>query len=65
MLVLTRRRGERILVGDIEIEVIEARGGKVHIGIVAPLDRPIVREELVRTPDEMRAVRTREGAQNE
>lgn len=47
MLVLTRKAGERILVGaDIAVRVMEIRGDKVRIGIDAPDDLAIWREEL-------------------
>lgn len=47
MLVLTRRRGERVLIGDdIEVAVVEVRGDRVKLAFKAPLDVPIHREEL-------------------
>ena len=47
MLVLTRQRGERIMVDDnIIITIIEVRGDKVRIGIEAPDDVSIHREEV-------------------
>ena len=47
MLVLTRRTDERILVGEnIVVEVLEVRGGNVRIGIKAPRNVRIDREEL-------------------
>jgi len=48
MLVLTRKVGERILLGDeIAITIVRVTGGGVRIGIEAPDGMPIVREELV------------------
>ena len=48
MLVLTRQTNERILIGDdIVIEVREVRGNQVRIGIEAPPEVRILREELV------------------
>ena len=39
MLVLTRKIGEEIVIGgDIRIKVLEVRGAKVRIGVVAPDD---------------------------
>lgn len=46
MLVLTRREGCRFLIGDdIVVEVIEIRGNTVRIGITAPPDVPVHRQE--------------------
>jgi carbon storage regulator len=48
MLVLTRRVGETIKVGDdIEIEVLEVRPGIVRIGVRAPKSVRVLRSELV------------------
>jgi carbon storage regulator len=47
MLTISRRQGERILIGDdIVIEVVEVSGGSVRIGITAPREQRIYREEL-------------------
>lgn len=44
MLVLMRRDGEDILIGDdIRIHIVEATYGRVKIGITAPDDVPIRR----------------------
>lgn len=52
MLVLTRRIGETICIGDdIEVRVLEVSSGKVRLGIEAPDDQVIVREELKRRKD--------------
>ncbi len=49
MLVLSRRSGERILIGDsIELTVIEIRGERVKLGFKAPHDVSIHREEVRR-----------------
>lgn len=48
MLVLSRRIGEKIIIGeDIEIMVVDIRDDKVRIGISAPRDIPVMREELL------------------
>jgi len=54
MLVLTREKGERILIGDsIILEVVEVRrDGRIRLGFEAPREIPIVREELI--PPEIR-----------
>ena len=47
MLVLTRKSGESIRVGEgIIIKVLESAGGQVKIGITAPPQMPIHREEI-------------------
>jgi carbon storage regulator len=47
MLVLSRKEGERIVVGsDILITVIESRGNRVRLGISAPKGIPINRQEV-------------------
>jgi carbon storage regulator len=48
MLVLTRRVGETIKIGDdIEIEVLEVRPGIVRVGVRAPKSVRVLRGELV------------------
>jgi carbon storage regulator len=52
MLVLSRKPGQSILIGDnIEIQIIEVQGDQIRIGISAPRDISIVRKELI---DEVR-----------
>ena len=47
MLVLSRKAGERIWIGeDISVTVVRISGGGVRIGIEAPKEMPVVREEL-------------------
>ena len=47
MLVLSRKMGEKILIGDqISVAVVRIAPGVVRIGIEAPPGVPIVREEL-------------------
>ena len=49
MLVLTRRAGESIVIGnDIVVTVLEARGDQVRIGIDAPRKVAVHREEVFR-----------------
>lgn len=48
MLIITRRQGERIMIGDdIVLTVLEVSGGSVRIGIEAPRSTPVHREELL------------------
>ena len=47
MLVLSRKVGERILIGDkITVTVVRLAQGVVRIGIEAPSDLIVIREEL-------------------
>ncbi len=47
MLVLTRKLGQSIIIGDdIEVVVIEVRGDQVRLGIKAPDGVTVHREEL-------------------
>jgi carbon storage regulator len=47
MLIITRRPGEKIMLGDdVIIEVIEAGGSSVRIGIDAPRSIPVYRGEI-------------------
>ena len=47
MLVLTRKPNQSIMIGDdIEVSVLSTTGDKVRIGIQAPRDVPIFREEI-------------------
>lgn len=47
MLVLSRKVGERILIGDkITITVVKVTHGGVRIGVEAPPEMAVVREEL-------------------
>lgn len=53
MLVLTRKPGEKILLGDdIVITVLDARGDNIRIGIDAPRGVRIQRDEVVRAVTE-------------
>jgi carbon storage regulator len=47
MLIITRRPGEKVMLGDdVVIEVIEVSGSSVRIGIDAPKSIPVYREEI-------------------
>ncbi len=47
MLVLTRKSGESLRIGkNIILTVLEKNSGAVRLGIEAPLDVPIYREEI-------------------
>ena len=48
MLVLTRKKGERVMIGDdIVITVIDIRGDGIRIGFDAPRGVPIQRAEVI------------------
>ncbi len=47
MLILTRRSGESLRIGqDVEITVLGVKGGQVRIGVKAPRDVAVHREEI-------------------
>jgi carbon storage regulator len=55
MLVLSRKLGEKVIIGDnIVITVVDIDRGKIRIGVEAPRNVPIFREELL--PVERRSV---------
>lgn len=52
MLTLSRRIGEKIHIGDnIVITIVGSDRGKIRVGIEAPREVPIYREELLPQPD--------------
>jgi carbon storage regulator len=56
VLIITRRPGEKIMLGDdVVIEVIEVSGSSVRIGIAAPKSVPVYREEIWRSVKEEHA----------
>lgn len=47
MLVLSRQRDESIFIGDhIKITIVDIRGDKVRLGIEAPTEVPVHRQEV-------------------
>ncbi|OGT44953.1 MAG: carbon storage regulator [Gammaproteobacteria bacterium RIFCSPHIGHO2_12_FULL_38_11] len=65
MLVLTRSVGERLFIQDglIKIQVLEVKGNQVRIGIEAPKEIAIHREEVFdRIKSESNAVQNKEEA---
>jgi len=47
MLIITRRPGEKIMLGDdVVVHVMEIVGNSVRIGIQAPRSVPVYREEI-------------------
>ena len=50
MLVLTRKPSQSILIGDaIEVQVLSVSGEKIRLGITAPRDVSIFRNEVLET----------------
>lgn len=50
MLVLSRKLGEKIYIGDnICITLVDIRGDKIRLGIEAPRDVPVYRQEVYET----------------
>jgi carbon storage regulator len=48
MLVLSHRIGECILIDDrITVTVVEIRGGQIRLGVEAPKEIPVWREEVL------------------
>ncbi len=61
MLVLSRRRGESVVInGDIVVQIACIRGDRVWIGIDAPIEMPVRRQEV---GDLTRAARSRDVAE--
>jgi len=62
MLMMTRRAGQKIALGDnITIEVVEVAGSTVRLGVDAPRSVPVYREEIwtaVRAENEAAATAT-------
>lgn len=48
MLVLSRNKGQSIMIGDrlIKVTIVDVLGDKVRVGIDAPADIPVNREEI-------------------
>lgn len=47
MLILTRKTGEKLMVGDdVEITVLGVKGNQVRVGVSAPKDVAVHREEV-------------------
>ena len=47
MLIITRRPGEKLMIGDdVGFEIMEVSGSSVRVGIAAPRSVPVSREEI-------------------
>lgn len=49
LVVELRERGEPVIIGDqgITVQIVDVRGGKVRLGIVAPKEVRVLRKALV------------------
>jgi len=56
MLIITRRAGEKVMIGDdVVVEVLEVSGQSVRVGIAAPKAIPVYREEIYHAVKEEQA----------
>lgn len=46
MLVLTRKKGQAVVAGDVRVKVLSVNGNRVKLGFVGPLGCKILRAEL-------------------
>lgn len=61
MLVLSRQRDESIIIGDnIVITIVDIRGDKVRLGINAPTEIPVHRQEVAERIEAEQAARNAE-----
>lgn len=60
MLVLSRNKGEKIVIGNnIVVTVVDIRGDRVRLGFTGPSEVPIHREEVFHRLEEEQAERDR------
>lgn len=64
MLILTRGAGESLLIGDeVRVKVLGIRGGQVRLGVEAPRDIEIFREEVAQQDHNAKPVDAQEAGQ--
>lgn len=63
MLILTRRVGEALVIGDnISVSILGVKGSQVRIGVNAPKDVAVHREEII---DRIRSEKPESGSEDE
>lgn len=64
MLILTRKTGEKVMIGDnVELTVLGIKGNQVRVGVDAPKDIAVHREEVylrIQNEKEMQSDQVRE-----
>jgi carbon storage regulator len=56
MLILTRRIGETVVIGEeVDVTVLGVKGGQVRLGVKAPLEVSVHREEIFQRISQERA----------
>jgi carbon storage regulator len=56
MLVLSRKLLEKLVIGDnITVQILAIQGNRVRLGITAPANVPVLREELSQCPSQQLA----------
>lgn len=57
MLILTRRVGETLVIGDnVKVEILRVKGHQVRIGVDAPKDISVHREEIYKRIQKKRSM---------